>query len=418
MTTVLDELPMVDGWVDVPLRAIAIKVSEPGYGHLQPLSVYLEAGVVPRSSRDDNHNQLGENIEKYQRVLPDDLVFNKLRTWQGGFGISRDKGIVSPAYIIARPIPGAINPRFLGYLLKSAPYLAELTRLSKWMPPSQFDISWESIRDLRLRIPSLDKQRRIADYLDGQIAVVNNLIQNRRDQIVIAREISITDLFLDLQRHNTAGPIYQLPWLDFRVDRKIQFGRLFEVSLGKMLQTEPKSDEDLFLPYLNSASVNDFLSNPDKRMWVNPKEFKNCQVLPGDLIVIEGGDVGRSKFYDGEPSIIQNSLHRVRPFSGNSLNYAHAVLNAVRHSGYFGIICNVATIRHLTLEKLSELPIPFYEPDVQEKIGRAHLENSEGLLEKLSLLSDSITKLEEYKATLITAAVTGTFDVTTGRSVA
>jgi type I restriction enzyme S subunit len=176
MTTALNVFEIAPGWREVPFKGIAEKVSESGFPNLESLSVFLDAGVVPRSSREDNHNQLGESLDKYQRVLPNDLVFNKLRTWQGGFGISSYEGIVSPAYIIARPNLKLIEPRFLGYLLKSRPYLTELTRLSKWMPPTQFDISWESIRDLKLRIPPIEEQKKIADYLDEQINLVNRTI--------------------------------------------------------------------------------------------------------------------------------------------------------------------------------------------------------------------------------------------------
>lgn len=176
MTTVLDEIQSTLGWNEVPLRAVGVKVSNVGYPNLEPLSVFLDAGVVPRSSREDNHNQLGESLEKYQRVLPNDLVFNKLRTWQGGFGKSEYEGIVSPAYIIVRLNTEVIHPKFLEYLLKSKPYLAELTRLSKWMPPTQFDISWESLRDLRLRFPPIEEQHRIADYLDVETKRIQDLI--------------------------------------------------------------------------------------------------------------------------------------------------------------------------------------------------------------------------------------------------
>jgi type I restriction enzyme S subunit len=189
MTTVLNEFVLAEGWKEVPFRAIAKKVSESGHPDLESLSVFLDSGVVPRSSREDNHNQLGESLEKYQRVMPNDLVFNKLRTWQGGFGISRYEGIVSPAYIITRPNQSLVDPRFLGFLLKSRPYLSELTRLSKWMPPTQFDISWESIRDLKVRLPDIEEQRRIADALESQIALLDSLISAKRKIILNIEEV-------------------------------------------------------------------------------------------------------------------------------------------------------------------------------------------------------------------------------------
>ena len=189
MTTVLDEIESSLGWTEVPLRAVGVKVSDAGYPNLEPLSVFLDAGVVPRSSREDNHNQLGESLDKYQRVQPNDLVFNKLRTWQGGFGISDFEGIVSPAYIIVRLNTEIIHPKFLEYLLKSKPYLAELTRLSKWMPPTQFDISWESLRDLQLRIPPIEAQRRIADLLDEKIPKISKVIDLKVAQLELVKEL-------------------------------------------------------------------------------------------------------------------------------------------------------------------------------------------------------------------------------------
>jgi hypothetical protein len=80
-------------------------------------------------------------------VRPGDVVFNKLRTWQGGLGVSRHLGVVSPAYYVCRPVPD-IDSRYYHYLLRSAIYLAELTRLSKFMPPSQFDIAWDDLKTL------------------------------------------------------------------------------------------------------------------------------------------------------------------------------------------------------------------------------------------------------------------------------
>jgi type I restriction enzyme S subunit len=418
MNTVLDEFEIAAGWTELPFRAVARKVSESGFPDLESLSVFLDAGVVPRVSREDNHNQLGESLEKYQRVLPNDLVFNKLRTWQGGFGISDYEGIVSPAYIIARPDRELIEPRFLGYLLKSKPYLAELTRLSKWMPPTQFDISWESIRDLKLRIPLLEEQRRIADFLDIQIEVINGIVANKKNQIRVNSEIVRTKLYESFSNNIELNGTYSLPYLDCMVHSHQQFGRIFDVSLGKMVQPEPKSESDVFVPYLNAASMSNLHEAPDQKMWVAPGDFKSSLVESGDLLVVEGGDVGNSLFYFGEPVIIQNSLHRVRALPNSSLSYAHAVLELVKNSNYFSIICNGATIRHLTLEKLRGLQVPYFQKDIQEEIGTEYMKFRESNEVLSSELTSAIALLEEYKSAVITGAVTGQFDVTTKGSVA
>ena len=159
------------GWKWQPLGRVMRRSRLAGKPEWQPLSVFLDDGVVPRSDRDDNHNQLGADLSNYLVVEPGDLVFNKLRTWQGGFGHSRFSGIVSPAYYVLRPTP-ALDTRFMDYLLHSSPYLAELTRLSKWMPPSQFDMPWDELKTLPVPLPPLDVQRRIADFLDDRVGLV------------------------------------------------------------------------------------------------------------------------------------------------------------------------------------------------------------------------------------------------------
>jgi len=422
VTTVLDELPRTQRWTEVPFRAIAIKVSEPGYGHLQPLSVYLEAGVVPRSGRDDNHNQLGENIEKYQRVLPDDLVFNKLRTWQGGFGISRDEGIVSPAYIIARPIPGAIDPRFLGYLLKSAPYLAELTRLSKWMPPSQFDISWESIRDLRLRIPPIEEQRRIADYLDVKCVAIDNGITSHKE---IARNIKeLTKSARDLEIRGISSNAKAVGgWLG-SINSKwsvIRLGQLvsFKSGAGFPDSYQGKTEGDYpFIKVGDIAGSNELGYISKANNYINSPEAKilNARVAPkGTLIFPKVGAalLGNARAILDVPAVFDNNVMGLK-FKDGEIRFWYHILRAIDMAR----ICNPGPVPSIGAESVSNIMVPFPNSTTQKAIAKRLDALDESHSRLLETNQDAIDKLSEYKTSLITTAVTGTFDVTTGRSVA
>lgn len=176
----LQEIDLPDGWRWMRLCVATRRIQETGKPEAEPLSVFLNAGVIPRESRSDNHNNLGEDLGKYQYVRVGDVVFNKLRTWQGGLGVSPRDGIVSPAYYVCRPNSGW-SPRYLNYLLLSRPYLSELTRISKFMPPSQFDVPWDSLRLLPLLHPPLDEQQRIVDFLDAKVDAIDRLLEaNRR----------------------------------------------------------------------------------------------------------------------------------------------------------------------------------------------------------------------------------------------
>lgn len=212
----------------VPFGRLVDRSRQAGRPDLPPLSVFLDEGVVPRSSRTDNYNRLGSNLTKYLVVWPGDIVFNKLRTWQGGLGVSHHKGIVSPAYYVCRPSP-RVYPRYLHYLLRSTPYLAELTRVSKFMPPSQFDILWNDLRVLPILVPKIEVQAAIADYLDTETGRIGALISKKRRMIELLekRLTSLATALVAPERKGQETGIPSIPYApnEWRVLRNKVFMR-------------------------------------------------------------------------------------------------------------------------------------------------------------------------------------------------
>jgi type I restriction enzyme S subunit len=149
-----------------------------------------------------------------------------------------------------------------------------------------------------------------------------------------------------------------------------RFGHVFSVTLGKMLQPEPSSAGDVLAPYLKAASLGtgEAVLREGDDMWASPMDMNRYGVRSGDLMVVEGGDVGRCAIYDGPPAIFQNSLHRVRSTPDTDVRFGQYLLTALRDSGYLDVLCSVATIRHLTLEKLRELTVPLPSLNDQQRI--------------------------------------------------
>lgn len=255
----IDELCYPKEWKRVPLGRLVVRTKISGFPELDPLSVFLDEGVVPRSSRDDNHNRLGEDLGKYLLVEPGDVVFNKLRTWQGGLGVSSHTGIVSPAYFVCKPTQG-VDPRFLHYLLRSSAYLQELTRISKWMPPSQFDISWEHLRSLPILLPNVDEQCRIVDYLNIETALIDALILKKRRQTELLNEFT-DSLVLDgisgkLTSPNSPVESSGISWLGNIPEHfgTPWLGAFHTSQLGKMLNAEAATGPNQY-PYIKNTNV-------------------------------------------------------------------------------------------------------------------------------------------------------------------
>lgn len=191
------------------------------------------------------------------------------------------------------------------------------------------------------------------------------------------------------------------------------FKQMFEVTLGKMLQTEPTGPTDSLTPYLNSAAVQDgYVEDSNlKFMWASDSDRRNLSVRANDLVVCEGGDVGRSALVKADSSaVFQNSVHRVRPRRGNDIRFAKYTLDALRSSSYLDVLCNKATIRHFTADKLANLEVPHSNPGYQnaacDYLDRetAQIDDLIGMQERL------IDLLAEKRQAVITHAVTKGLD--------
>ena len=81
------------------------------------LSVYRDYGVVPKSSRNDNHNVTSKDTTNYKYVTKGNLVINKMKAWQGSLAVSNYTGIVSPAYYVYKFINYNLNLSIIHILL-------------------------------------------------------------------------------------------------------------------------------------------------------------------------------------------------------------------------------------------------------------------------------------------------------------
>ena len=357
-------------------------------------------------------------MAKYLVVRPGDIVFNKLRTWQGGLGVSRYEGLVSPAYFVCRPST-LVEPRFLHYLLRSAPYSAELTRISKFMPPSQFDILWDDLRVMPILAPRIEIQRKIADYVDAEAARIDALISKKHSLIKLLEERVDSIVFDGIRGRLTSSESPVMPsgidWLG-NIPQHFEtpwLGARHTTQLGKMLNANAASGPEQY-PYIKNTNVKwDHFDLEDlPTMTFDADDRRRCELRPGDVVVCEGGEVGRSAVWSHHGEIFfQKALHRVRPVTKNVPRFLMYCLWSAAKLNVFAVEGNQSTIVHLTGEKLREHRFPWPPLDEQDRIvalidaERMQVGQAEKLLEMQVLL------LSERHRALITSVVTGEMPV-------
>ena len=195
----------------------------------------------------------------------------------------------------------------------------------------------------------------------------------------------------------------------------VQVKHKFNTALGKMLQPQPASEADIEAPYIKSMHVQwhgvSFEDLPC--MWASPADIAQLNLQVGDLMVCEGGEVGRGALVLNDPPpfcIFQNALHRVRASDANDVRYLNYCLKQASEAGWFEVLCNRATISHFTVEKFRELRLHLPSGESQRLIAN-YLDRETARIDGLIAEKERmLALLEEKRAALISRVVTRGLD--------
>ena len=187
-------VPMKDsgaGWMPtVPAHWLVEKIkyhlhlkTQKNMSDRQVLSLYRDYGIVPKDSRNDNHNVTSEDTSSYRFVRVGDFVVNKMKAWQGSVAVSQYEGIVSPAYFVYEFIDESFDKKYFHYLLRNKSYTTEFMRLSGGIRVGQWDLPAEAFENTLVLIPPIEEQQQIADYLDKKCKEIEGVIADKQSQI-------------------------------------------------------------------------------------------------------------------------------------------------------------------------------------------------------------------------------------------
>ena len=190
--------------------------------------------------------------------------------------------------------------------------------------------------------------------------------------------------------------------------------RHFGVQLGKMLQNEANGPGDKLMPYLRAANISweKILVDDVKEMWFSESEKAQYRIEKGDLLVSEGGDVGRAALWIGEldECYIQNAINRIRSSDGALTSHLYYWMYFLKHVDYIDMLCNKATIAHYTAEKV--MNTVYLRPPLPEQHAiAAFLDRETPRIDALIAKKQRfIELLEEKRQAIISHAVTKGLD--------
>jgi len=188
-------------------------------------------------------------------------------------------------------------------------------------------------------------------------------------------------------------------------------GNLYvEASLGKMLDKEKNKGE--LRPYLRNVNVRwgEVVLDDVKKMRFEDDEKDRYSVVPGDLVICEGGEPGRCAVWKeefGDSFMIQKALHRVRFGGSVSPTYVMHYLKLCTDAGRISHLYTGTTIKHLTGKALENVPIPLCGVFEQEKVVEI-IESRLSEIDQLEgVLQASRQRAESLKQSILKQAFSG-----------
>ena len=175
-------------WGVRKLRHVLRRHAERNRPDLPLLSVVREKGVILRdtTSADENHNYIPDDLSNYKVVRAGQFAMNKMKAWQGSYGVSCHDGIVSPAYFVFEV--SGVEADFFHIAIRSKAYVPAFTRASDGVRIGQWDLAEAPMRNIQFLVPLPVEQTAIVRFLDHADRRIRHYIRSKQKLIELLEE--------------------------------------------------------------------------------------------------------------------------------------------------------------------------------------------------------------------------------------
>lgn len=416
-------------WTTVRLGALFREAVDEGCEGLPILSVSIHDGVSDRELGDEEMDRKvtrSDDATKYRRVEPGDLVYNMMRAWQGGFGTVTVSGMVSPAYVIARPTTD-LATSFVEQLLRTSAAVEEVRRLSKGVTDFRLRLYWDEFKTLKIAIPSEPEQASIAVFLDRETAKIDGLIaeQERLIELLAEKRRAVVSHAV------TKGLDPNAPMKDSGIAWLGEVPAHWEVkALRWVVQRIEQgwSPECLSRPaegdewgVLKTGCVNGgtFRSEENKSLPPDLDPMPTYEVRVGDVLMSRANGspalVGSTGFVFSTPArlMLSDKIYRIQLEAGHLPRWFVVLMSAsIMRNQIVQAISGADGLANNLPQSSLRAFICAVPPESEQRAIVAHLDRVTADLDALTAeATRAVDLLKERRAALISAAVTGKIDV-------
>lgn len=388
-----------------------------GFPDLPVLEVSIRSGVRVRDFDAGARKQEMTDRSKYQRAVRGDIAYNMMRMWQGAVGISPVDGLVSPAYVVARPFP-EIDAAYYAYLFRTAAYMREIDTFSRGIVPDRNRLYWESFKQMPSVYPPLDEQRLIVRFLDWHGARTAKLIRAKKRIIALLNEEKQAIIHRAVTRGldpNVKLKPSGIPWVG-DVPEGWEVKRLKQVADIRYGLGQPPKEMSNGLPLLRATNVDHGRIVTKNMLFVDPDSVprsRNAFLKARDILVVRSGAYTADSAivphqYDGAVAgydLVVSAKRALPEFIAAVLLAPHVQIDQLIPASMR------AAQPHLNAEELGSAAIALPAVDLQERVV-AHIDRETAYSNAVSTrIEREIALIQEFRTRLIVDVVTGKLDV-------
>ena len=410
-------------WEVLPNRAIFAEVNERNCPEEHMLSVTIANGVIRQQELlEDTSKKDGSRLDRvaYKLVQPGDIAYNKMRAWQGAVGVSKYRGIISPAYVVQRPRKGT-NSRYLHHLMRTPAFSLEAERWSYGITSDMWSLRPEHFKMIYACVPPLPEQTAIVRYLDHADRRIQRYISGKQKLIKLLEDQKQAIIHRAVTRGldpNVRLKPSGVEWLG-EVPEHWEVRRLRYLVKGKLTYGANAAAEYADPDWPRYLRITDFdqdgvLKNNTFRS-LPPEVARDYLVQPGDLLLARSGaTVGKAFLVleDAGEACYAGYLIRARPH--RALIEPHFLFAFTQSTGFTwwkNSTFILSTIQNISAQKYADLHVPCPPLSEQAQIISCLAKATFGTDSVISRSRRQIGLLQEYRTRLIADVVTGKLDV-------
>ena len=411
-----------DHWDVRLLRSVLTGTNMRNQPDLPLLSVVRERGVILRdvNNSEENHNFIPDDLSNYKVVKDGQFAMNKMKAWQGSYGVSQHDGIVSPAYFVF-DLQG-VDRGYFHTAIRSRAYVPFFAQASDGVRIGQWDLSQSRMREIPFLLPPLPEQWAIVRYLDHVDQRIRRYVDAKRKLVALLEEEKQSVINQAVTRGldpNVRLKPSGVEWLG-DVPEHWELCRLRNVvsvvTTGSRGWSQYASDSGpLFIRVANLSRGSLDLRFDDTVRLDLPKtsEIARTRIHRGDLLVSVTAYIGSIAVApkDLEEAYVSQHVARCEPLPGSFSRWLGYVLLSTVGQTHGQISLYGGTKDGLSLDDVKNYPILLPPPSEQTSIVK-HIDKANATIDDaISRTRRQVKLVEEYRTRLIADVVTGKLDV-------